>query len=68
MHLGCSIDLAVQGRSSHPVLDSVRWYSGGITAGEAAIYYRSDQSLHDGFAERGEVAHAGSPEQVLSHS
>jgi len=52
MHLGYSIGLAVQGRSSHPVLDSVRWYSGGITAGEAAICYPSDQSLDDGLAER----------------
>jgi hypothetical protein len=68
MHLGCSIGLAVQGRSSHPVLESVRWYSGGITAGKAAICYRSDQSLHDGLAERRRVEHAGSPEQVLSHS
>jgi hypothetical protein len=43
-------------------------YSGGITAGEAAICYRSDQSLHDGVSSGGEDGHAGSPEQALSHS
>ena len=39
MHLGCSIGRPWEGRASHPVLDGVGPYSGGIIVGEAAVCF-----------------------------